>query len=481
MAVRLIEEYMPSKIGINAVTGLLTAVGVLAFSAGLGYVNVRTIEDNEARVTHTHDVLTSLHLVMSTVKDAETGQRGFIIAGDPIYLKPYDAARAAIATQLDQLQSLVADNPEQADRVRKLRETVDLRLKSLAAGVTTQETAGYEAARAHVRRGLGLEQMEAIRERVDEMVRIEEDLLRERTQVALRAYRTAYFTTALATIVGVVLVGTVFYLVRRQVIAQQRMTEILERQVRERTLELNETNESLRVSNRELEQFASVASHDLQEPLRKIEAFGDRLKSRNLAQLDESGRDYLERVLLSATRMRSLINDLLNFSRVTTRAQPPQLLDLGSVAQDVVSDLEGRIQQTGGKVEIGTLPELEADPIQMRQLLQNLIGNALKFHRPGVPPVVRLASQAATNGKAATSCEITVEDNGIGFEEVYLDRIFNVFQRLHGRNEYEGTGMGLAICRKIVERHGGTITAQSKLEQGSRFIVTLPLRQPKKD
>jgi PAS domain S-box-containing protein len=240
----------------------------------------------------------------------------------------------------------------------------------------------------------------------------------------------------------------------------------------------------LQRSNRELEQFASVASHDLQEPLRKIEAFGDRLASRCADQLGEQGRDYVRRMQASAARMRTLITDLLTFSRVTTQGRPFARVDLGRVAREVVSDLEGRIEQTGGRVEVGELPTIDADPLQVRQLLQNLIGNGLKFHRADEPPVVQVAGTlppegpppARGDGRAGPACRITVEDNGIGFDEKYLDRIFQVFQRLHGRGEYEGTGIGLAVCRKIAERHGGTITARSVPGRGSTFIVTLPAR-----
>jgi PAS domain S-box-containing protein len=233
-------------------------------------------------------------------------------------------------------------------------------------------------------------------------------------------------------------------------------------------------------SNRELQDFASVASHDLQEPLRKIQAFGDRLHAKYAEALGDQGRDYLERMQAAAARMRSLINDLLNFSRVATKAQPFSPVDLGQVALEVLSDLEGRIEQTGARVEVDGLPTVQADPMQMRQLLQNLIGNALKFHRPGEPPIVQVAGRVieAPEGDATASqprCEIAVRDNGIGFDEKYLDRIFGVFQRLHGRGEYEGTGMGLAICRKIVERHGGSITARSTPVRGATFLVTLPL------
>ncbi len=235
----------------------------------------------------------------------------------------------------------------------------------------------------------------------------------------------------------------------------------------------------LQRSNQELEQFASVAAHDLQEPLRKIEAFGDRLKTKCADQLGEQGKDYLERMQKSAARMRRLINDLLAFSRVATKARPFEPVDLNVIAQEVLSDLEGTLQQAGGRVTVGPLPTVEADPLQMCQLLQNLIGNALKFRKPGEPPVVTVQGRDVRSPAAAPLCEIAVRDNGVGFEEQYLDRIFQVFQRLHGRQEYEGTGMGLAICRKIAERHGGTVTARSQPGQGATFLVTLPLNQPK--
>ncbi len=225
---------------------------------------------------------------------------------------------------------------------------------------------------------------------------------------------------------------------------------ILEQETRQR--------QELARSNKELQQFAFVASHDLQEPLRKIKTFGDRLKSTCGHTLTEQGRDYLERMQNAASRMQTLIEDLLTLSRVTTRAQPFVSVNLTKIAQEVLSDLEIYVQQTGANVEIKELPTIKADPLQMRQLLQNLIGNALKFHRPQTPPVIKIYGTILNNQADNTLvnsgfCQIIVEDNGIGFEEKYIDRIFNVFQRLHSSIEYEGTGIGLAICRKIAERH----------------------------
>jgi PAS domain S-box-containing protein len=257
------------------------------------------------------------------------------------------------------------------------------------------------------------------------------------------------------------------------------MIDITERRLAEQALQ--KQAKELARSNAELEQFAYVASHDLQEPLRKIQAFGDRLKTKCADSLSDDGRDYLGRMQNAAGRMQTLIQDLLALSRVATHPQPFAPVDLHAVVWDVVSDLESRIEQLGGRVEIGALPAVMADRLQMSQLLQNLIGNALKFHKPGQRPVVHVRAEAvppafdaAPHAPTAPLCRLIVQDNGIGFDPKYQERIFQVFQRLHGRNEYEGSGIGLAICRKIAERHGGSITAESTPGSGARFIVTLP-------
>jgi PAS domain S-box-containing protein len=233
--------------------------------------------------------------------------------------------------------------------------------------------------------------------------------------------------------------------------------------------ELQATLLELERSNKELQEFAFVASHDLQEPLRKIQAFSERLASRNTALGDED-RDYLQRMNSAAARMQALIVDLLNYSRVNTRGQPLQPLDLNQLLGEVLGDMEATIEQSHARIEYPQLPAVLGDPSQLRQVLQNLLSNALKFQPPGNQPLIRLYVEAQ-DGAHWTLC---IADNGIGFDEKYLDRIFNPFQRLHGREAYAGTGIGLAIVKKIVERHGARITASSSPGQGSVFRITFP-------
>ncbi len=259
---------------------------------------------------------------------------------------------------------------------------------------------------------------------------------------------------------------TAWRLAERQQLAAQRRLEAL--------------SAGLERSNRELHEFASVAAHDLQEPLRKIQAFGDRLGGYT-DELDETGRDYLERMTAAARRMQQLTQDLLTYSRVATDSGGRRHVALEPLVHEVLTDLEERIEARRADVRVESLPVIEAEPLQMRQLFQNLIANALKFVPPGTVPQVRIwAEPVPVHGIGAGErpmWKIFVADNGIGFEEHQRERIFAPFQRLHAPSAYEGTGMGLAICRRVVERHGGEITATSHPGEGATFIVTLPSRQ----
>jgi len=249
---------------------------------------------------------------------------------------------------------------------------------------------------------------------------------------------------------------------------------------------LSEYAAELEISNRELQDFANIASHDLQEPLRKIQTFSELLETRHSTRLDAEGLDYLVRMSSAARRMQALLHGLLAYSRITTRGQPFEPIVLADVVQRVVGDMDLQIEEAHAEVVVGDLPVIEADVIQMYQLFQNLLSNALKFQLDGSHPQVEINARcfrgAKPNGfKNIALCEITVRDNGIGFDEKYNDRIFQPFERLHGRDDYPGTGMGLAICRKIVERHNGTITATSSPDAGTTFIIQLPVKHTERE
>lgn len=246
----------------------------------------------------------------------------------------------------------------------------------------------------------------------------------------------------------------------------------LEARVHERTAELER-------KNRDMEEFTFAASHDLQEPLRKIQTFGNLLADQSAPVLTEQSRDYLERMTKAAERMQRLLRSLLDYSRVATKAEPFMETNLNKSVETALSNLEVLIREKKGEVRMEELPSLEADRIQMVQLFQNLLANAMKFNGKEAPPLVKIYARPAEANEKIDGWRVFVEDNGIGFEEKYLNRLFAPFQRLWGRNEYEGVGMGLAICKKIVERHGGRIMATSEPGKGSTFIVTLPSRQKK--
>ena len=265
--------------------------------------------------------------------------------------------------------------------------------------------------------------------------------------------------------------------------ALQNANLLLEDKVNERTKELVKLNQQLEISNIELQQYASLASHDLQEPLRKIITFS-RLVGERLSTNKAEAMQFMDKIITSAERMRNLINDLLNYSKLSGESEFI-VCNLNKIISDVKTDLELSINEKQAQLIIEHIPPLEVVPGQMRQMFQNIISNALKFSKTDEPPWIKIWGSRVTE-KSITAAEspsggflrIYVQDNGIGFDEIYRDKIFTIFQRLHGRQEYEGTGIGLAIVKKIIEKHNGLLTAKSTLGEGATFIIVLPVKQP---
>ena len=501
----------------GALIGFAMVLATLLVSVALSFLNVRQLRQITRSIEQSHEMLEGLESLLAATVTAQSNQRGYVISGDADHLRSYQASAAVVKEQSQRLRQLIAHRPAHLAHWDELEQQLHWTSRLMDENVRRRAEEGFEPARAFVLTGEAKIGADGVRAIVSRMEREEQRFLEARAADGEMRYWTAVVTGLITALMGIVLATGGYRLVQRELERRardaaelQKANERLEDRVRERTAAITAANAALlgevderrraeeqafqfaldlQRSNRELEQFAAVASHDLQEPLRKIQAFGDRLRSRGGAALDAQSREYLERLLSSAERMRMLIDDLLTYARVTTSARAFTTVNLGQIAREVVGDLDARLQQTGGTVQIGELPTISADALQMRQLLQNLIGNALKFHRPDVPPRVEVSgrllsadpAREAGNGHSSNGdgagrsvCELVVSDNGIGFEAIYAERIFELFQRLHGRSAFEGTGMGLAICRKIVERHGGTIVAASAPGQGARFVVQLP-------
>jgi signal transduction histidine kinase len=494
--IRWVKAYQIS-ISWTLVFALLVANSIIA------YFNYQEMVEKNAVINRRQENLRLTQQLLIALDDAETGQRGFIITRRDEYLEPYRAGVSRLASILAELKNY--GNVQSQLEMVELSQSVERKLEEMEVVLKKFRENGFEAAQKQILQDAGKKYMDDVRRIVGERsTRVQADLYQQLLDMQSSRYRATSMLIA-STMMLFGMAVAAFVLVRKQNNYRSRMehqlrvaNSELEQRVATRTEALLSTNEKLqeeieerkkseqqtalfaeklRASNKELELFATVASHDLQEPLRKIQAFSDRLVGKFREQLGETGRDYIDRIQNSASRMRTLIEDLLAYSRVSTKGKPFLPVDLQKVMNGVLGDLEIKLQETNATVEFDQLPTIEADELQMRQLFQNLIGNSLKFSRPNVPPVLRLAVRPITT-ESGEHYEITLKDNGIGFEQQYAERIFQLFQRLHGRSEYEGTGMGLAIAKKIVHRHQGKIEALGDPGVGSTFIIHLPALQP---
>jgi signal transduction histidine kinase len=457
------------------IAGFGTALAILIFVGVLSFRSMVQNGEDRVWVTHTHLVMEKLDAVLIDLIDAETGQRGYIITGEESFLEPYDNALEHARQNVKELRELTADNQTQQLALDRLEPLIAVKLSEVQDRIEIRRRNGLAAAVEGVRAGSGKLHMDQIRAQIAGMKLEEQRLLKLRTEEAdasSRATRIVIVTGEVLAVAFLCLAGAVV----GQEMSQRRRAEEeirelnkdLERRVAERTAELSERARDLARSNAELQQFAYVASHDLQEPLRMVASFTQLLAKRYKDKLDDDARDFIRYAVDGATRMQTLISDLLTYARVGTQGKSLAPTDSEALFNRVLESLKFVIEESGIVISRDPLPVVMADPQQLGQLFQNLLTNAIKF-RGEEPPRVKISAER--NG---SDWKISVRDNGIGISQEHADRIFIIFQRLHTKTEYSGTGIGLAICKKIVERHGGRIWVEPSPGGGSTFCFTIP-------
>ncbi|GAB2543292.1 sensor histidine kinase [Spirosoma aerophilum] len=455
--------------------GFIMAMVLIASGFAISFYSYNRYGADMQRIRHTYEVTSALENTLSLIKDVETGSRGYVITGDSAYLDPYKSAIKALPGQLEQLEILTNDNKLQVKRRHILEQLIKDKLAITEARmeVNVIDRRGNRISAESKRR------MDRLRKHVALMIDTERVLMDTRSRQAEHSFRSTLIIIFALSLTTFLTLAILYRLLEKELTHRQQTAD----QLLAYDSQLRGQIRQLEASNEELERFAFVASHDLQEPLRKIQSFANLITDRYANLFDADSMMFMNKISNSAERMSKLIKDLLNFSRISSHQEDFKMVSLGEIVQRILDDQELRIKGLDVQIEISDLPVIEAVGSQMDHLFNNLISNALKFIRPGVQPLLRIEVKAVSGDNYAGLVadrqyfEITIEDNGIGFEEKYLDHIFKVFQRLHGKSTFEGTGIGLAICKRVVMYHHGYITARSQPNEGTTFVVVLPESQ----
>lgn len=450
--------------------------------SGVSYWTSERIGYYTSALMETQDILQRTSELYASILERETNIRGFVITGEDAFLTNYRQSLIDAQMLLDKLKDLTDENPTQQQNLEVLEDLIKQRVTVFEATIAYhQEHGNLEGFLSSGKVNNALSGYRTIKQLVTAINDEENRLFVERNRSLLNNINALPFIVGLISLfsisVGFVTLSSIFHYNKVQKIASKRIKNYQE-QLQEHLYLLDD-------SNKELEQFAYVASHDLQEPLRKITAFSDLLVEQYSDTLEGDGELYLSRITVAANRMRRLITDLLEYSRAgRITSEEEKEIDLQNVIEMVLDDLEIAILEKKAKVEVGTFPKVMGKETEFRQVFQNLISNALKFSDPKKIPEIKINCQEAPREeiKRITQLEpdlsyykITVEDNGIGFDEEYSEKIFAIFQRLHGKEAFEGTGIGLSISKKIIEKSDGTIQAKSKPGVGSVFTIYLPV------
>jgi signal transduction histidine kinase len=434
-----------------------SAMVLLVFIAALSYRTIVESNENVQWVAHSRDVLKSLQLLRYSMEALTSNIRGFLITGNDSYLETYRANLLRLEQERASIHELTLDNAAQQRRLPAIDGLIAHRIERAELLITLQRTAGFEAAADSIRSGPGKQITDDFQLAADQFQNEELRLLAIRNAEAKEGVTRAEATVVVGSILGLLIIGAASWSAQRDNSRRKKAEANLLLKMKE-----------LSRSNEELGQFASVASHDLQEPLRTIANYAQLLSRRYKGKLDADADEFIAFVVDGATRMNRLIQDLLAYSRVGAKQAQLQNVDSDEALRQAVINLQGAIEASGALVTHGPLPAVLADKVQLTQLFQNLVGNAIKYQKPGTP---KIHVSATING--TKKWNFSVKDNGLGIEPQHFEKIFGMFQRLHTRQEFSGTGIGLAICKKIVERHGGSISVESQPGQGSTFHFAL--------
>ncbi|TMN46045.1 sensor histidine kinase [Pseudoalteromonas sp. S2755] len=456
---------------------VIVSVGLVASNALIGFNNVKELNQVQESIRNTSEVMMSLDQLHIAMLNAEAGQRAFLISNKESDLAPFEKSLQSLDESIAKVAQNHSESDVQQQKINRYIDGVKRRFKTLQSTIIVARNTdtGNEALLLDRAADSGGD----LREEFTRIMAAEVDIRAIQLNQLKRVRKEAQTNIVVFTLLSAAMIFAILLLLvanlRSTKQAKRELEQAndhLEEKVQARTEALEHYAEELNRSNRELEDFAFVASHDLQEPLRKIRAFGDRIEKNYGEYLDDKGRDYLARMTGAAQRMSTLITDLLELSRVTTRAKPFEEQDLNQVLQFVLEDLEIAVKDSNASVNAAVLPTIKCDASQIHQLFLNLLSNAIKFRVDGRDPVITISVEnSQLVGQDAYT--FVVEDNGVGFDVEYADKIFSPFQRLHDRKKYAGTGIGLTVCRRIVERHGGAISATSEDGKGAKFTITL--------
>ena len=460
------DRFSPFQIKIIFVLASVVLISLSVFS----YLRINSLLKSSASLNHTNIVKLELESIFSRIKDADSEQRGYVLTKDTVYINQFKSTLSDIKKRQQRLENLTSDNYSQQKNLQILNGLIAKRiahmnavLKDVKATPTLKiSTERWLAARAI---------MSDLRKQTDKMVNEEQFLMKLRTKSLVKETAlTPLFTISL--IIGSILVLILsYYSINKELKISYLLKSDLEKK-----------NESLALMNKELESFTYISSHDLQEPLRKIQTFVTRIIDSELENLSDSNKIHLKKTNESANRMQALIRDLLAYSRLKAEIFPIENANLRQIVDEIESTLEEEIQEKNASVVVKGDKELKIIVSQFRQLLTNLISNSIKFSDPERPLSIVIENQLVKGSDFGHKnpvldknySKITVRDNGIGFDSQYKDRIFEVFQRVHNDMNYKGTGIGLAIVKKIVENHEGFIDADGKIGAGATFTIYLP-------